>query len=150
MGDTAITTYFTTFSYDDEDNKAYYYDSYKTIRRKAFVLSATELGEYASTPDVPHEGSSLSNIDSLYYTILNGKFAWTRTRLDYKLSNAYDDWGLDYTISGTPYRNIVFCARGTSYGISSEVQIVTEKEYVIPAFTFPNDVEVDANGRIML
>lgn len=151
MGDTAITTYFTTFSYDDDEHEAYHYDHYKTIRRKAFVLSVAELSSsYANTPDVPHEGSGLSNIDSLYYTILNGKFAWTRTRLDYKLSNAYDGWDLNYTISGTPYRNIVFWARGTSYGISADVQIVTETEYVIPAFTFPNDVEVDANGRIML
>lgn len=151
MGETAITTYYTTSDYDREDHEYYYSDSYKTIKRKAFLLSTNELGQYMNVDAVPHEGSKLSNIESLYYSAVGkGKSAWTRTRLDYKLSNRYSGWYLSRYISGTAYRNIVFWSSPYPGDIHCDIQRTDEKMYSLPAFTLPNNVEIDVNGKIML
>lgn len=154
MGETAITTYYTTADYDKEDSKLYHYNAYKTIKRKAFLLSLNELGERIGAADIPQEGSKLPNIIPLYSSAVAPSAAWTRTRLDYDLSNRYSGWELnDYLPGYSHYRNIIFWAAARSANsdyIWYDVNVVTEKEYVIPAFTFPNSVEVDVNGKIML
>jgi hypothetical protein len=154
MGETAITTYYTTADYDKEDSKLYHYNAYKTIKRKAFLLSLNELGERIGAADIPQEGSKLPNIISLYSSAVAPSAAWTRTRLDYDLSNRYSGWELnDYLPGYSHYRSIIFWAAARSANsdyIWYDVNVVTEKEYVVPAFTFPNSVEVDVNGKIML
>lgn len=154
MGETAIKTYYTTADYDKEDRKLYHYNAYKSIKRKAFLLSLNELGEYIGNASVPQEGSELPNIVSLYNSAIAPNAAWTRTRLDYDLSNKYSGWGFSSYLPGySCYRNIIFWAgayRTDSDYIRCDVNVVTEKEYAIPAFTFPNSVEVDVNGKIML
>lgn len=163
MGETSFTTYYTTASYDSEDHKIYHWSKYKTIRRKAFLLSVKETNAYNSgdtlTSGVPVEGSELPNIASIYFNVLgdleNKNWVWSRTRLDYDKTDGYRDWDLDYGL----YRNVVFMVipyqdsymgAPTKTGITCSPARTDAKLGCLPAFTFPNDVEVDANGRIML
>ena len=133
-----------------------YWSEYKTIRRKAFLLSVKETGASSYTLDdgVPVEGSEMPNIVSLYLNVLGNfvkeNWVWSRTRLDYDKTNGYNDWDL----GGGYYRNVVFMVNpyqdSTKTSIVSTPASVNAKLGCLPAFTFPNDVEVDANGRIML
>ena len=157
MAETSFTTYYTNRIRDDEDGSYYYVSKYKTIRRKAFLLSIkeTNASSYTLTDGVPVEGSELPNIASLYFNVLgdglnNRNWVWSRTRLDYDKSNGYEDWDLN----SSAYRNVVFCITSYQYNSNSDITFdparVDAKFGCLPAFTFPNDVEVDANGRIML
>ena len=164
MGSTSFTTYYTHASYDDEDHKLYHWSEYKTISRKAFLLSVKEVNafgpKYTLDGDgVPSEGSKLPNIESLYFAVLgnltSGNWVWSRSRLDYDKSNHYSDWYLDYGL----YRNVVFPVNSyqnsymgtpTDIGIRADEARTDSKFGCLPAFAFPNDVEVDVNGRIML
>lgn len=156
MAETSFTTYYTHEIHDSEHGMTDYWSEYKTIRRKAFLLSVKETGASSYTLDdgVPVEGSEMPNIVSLYLNVL-GNFVkenrvWSRTRLDYDKTNGYNDWDL----GGGYYRNVVFMVNpyqdSTKTSIASTPASVNAKLGCLPAFTFPNDVEVDANGRIML
>lgn len=157
MAETSITTYYTTQKRDDEDGSYYYVDNYKTIRRKAFLLSVKEIGASSYTLDdgVPVEGSELPNIASLYANVLGNlvkeNWVWSRTRLDYDKTNGYDDWDL---YDNSRLRDVVFAVNSSQYSGKPDTTFdpaaVEAKFGCLPAFTFPNDVEVDANGRIML
>ena len=157
MGETAFLSY-TTFSYRDQDGMTTYKDSYGMMKQKAFLLSAAEVGiypNYSLDNGVPKEGTKLPDIERILFRALNSSInaMWTRTRLDYDKSNRYSDWSVNYPQD----RNQIFVVSsfsedeyGSAYTSVGDVLRVTDKMWVVPAFTLPNTLEVDSNGLIMI
>ena len=157
MGETAFLSY-TTFIYRDPYGMTTYKDSYGMMKQKAFLLSAAEVGiypNYSLDNGVPKEGTKLPDIERILFRVLNSSInaMWTRTRLDYDKSNQYSDWSVNYPKD----RNQIFLVSsssedeyGSAYTSVGDVLRVTDKMWVVPAFTLPNTLEVDANGLIMI
>ncbi len=157
MSETTFMSYMTHI-YKNQDGMTVYKDSYGAMKQKAFLLSAAEVGiypNYSLDDGVPKEGAKLPNIEKILFYALKSSInsMWTRTRLDYDKSNQYSGWSVNYPKN----RNQIFIVssnsedeHGSAYTSVGDVLRVTDKMWVVPAFTLPNTLEVDANGLIMI
>lgn len=130
------------------------------MSRKVFLLSMAEYGIFAEHPNWTKyfciEGSPVPNhIQIAVFNTSNMKqFVQTRTPAKYLgeewWGEGSDQWtGYNYSVVQEYIGTIAGYADSGS-GLSADGLQCNTAWYVAPAFTFPNDVEVDVNGRIML
>ena len=130
------------------------------MSRKVFLLSMAEYGIFAEHPNwIKHfcvEGSPIPNyIQIAAFNTSNSKqFVQTRTPAKYLGEEWWGESSGQFTgyndFAVQEYIGTIAGYTDSGSGLSADGLQCNTAWYVVPAFTFPNDVEVDANGRIML
>nr|DAL62846.1 MAG TPA_asm: hypothetical protein [Caudoviricetes sp.] len=172
-------TYYSRFSYSvrnkiqstniqyTEGITGYYWDeptggswNQYQMSRKVFLLSMAEYGIFAKYPNwTKHfciEGSPIPNyIQIAAFNTSNMKqFVRTRTPAKYLGEEWWGEGSGQWTNYSyavvQEYIGTIAGYADSESGLSADGVQCNVAWYVAPAFTFPNDVEVDANGRIML
>lgn len=130
------------------------------MSRKVFLLSMAEYGIFAKYPNwAKHfciEGSPIPNYIQIAAFNTSNMKQFVRTRTPAKYLG--EEWWGEGSNQWTNYSYLVvqeYIGTIAGYadsgsGLSADGVQCNVAWYVAPAFTFPNDVEVDANGRIML
>lgn len=130
------------------------------MSRKVFLLSMAEYGIFAEHSNWANyfcvEGSPVPNYIQIAAFNTSDMKQYVRTRTPAKyLGEAW--WGegsnqftgYNYLVV-QEYIGTIAGYTNSGNGLSADGVLCNGAWYVAPAFTFPNDVEVDANGRIML
>lgn len=134
-------------TYEDDDGNSYTTDGSEVawISRKVFLLSATELGMSSSISGITKEGTVFPNGSEMLYNIIgSSNYTWTRSRCFDATPFAYPE-SFKYNNSAvvSPSKS------NNSYYTYTTIGDVSKKYPVIPAFTLPATLEVDANGNIL-
>lgn len=135
-------------TYKDDDDNSHTTDGSEVawISRKVFLLSATELGMSSSISGITKEGTVFPNGSEMLYNIIgSSNYTWTRSRCFDATPFAYPE-SFKYNNSAvvSPSKS------NNSYYTYTTIGDVSKKYPVIPAFTLPATLEVDANGNILV